>query len=495
MAETTDGDGFSGEAGGADDYFSGGKGDGVQARRGESLDDILRDGANNDRRDESISNIHTGSKEVHIGAMMEAPPEGAPPPDTPIVEPGAYTPGDPPPPIDPIDVEQEAGGTYIPEERGLDFEFNEGQFLEDRVFADEVRVDEPEEIHRGVEDDDRNFAELILEPTKKDDEDPTIPSDVDDRPATPTAQNAVLDEDDLSGGTDGTGPRSVTQPLVIDFGDDGAGAVRLEIPAELRELRVGPDETPLNIELSGDGAQITATDSEGSPVFSITLQQSGDSYSYTFELQGSINHGDGEQIDLPIGISVTDSDGDAAVGQFSIGVIDDAPVAHDDETRTLKEGNNVIGSDNGADNLLANDEQGADGALIFQFTYTDETGEEQTARAGETVDTENGTLTVNADGSWSFKADDQIDHASGAVVADSFTYSIVDADGDTSSASQIIEITDDGPKIGFPPEQGDPDGHGDMATLFEDDIAGGTASVTQSLDIDFGADGEGSVAL
>ncbi len=181
--------------------------------------------------------------------------------------------------------------------------------------------------------------------------------------------------------------------------------------------------------------------------------------------------------------------------QFSTGIVDDAPIAHDDETQTPKEGGNVIGSDSGADNLLDNDALGADGALIFQFTYTDENGEEQTARAGETVDTENGTLTVNADGSWSFEADDQIDHSSGAVVADSFTYSIVDADGDTSSASQVIEITDDGPKISFPPEQGDPDGQGDMATLFEDDIAGGTASVTQSLSIDFGADGEGSVAL
>ncbi len=204
MAETTGNDGFNDESGDADDYFSGGTKDGAQARRGESLDDILRDSANSDRRDESIANIHTGSKEVHIGAMMEAPPEGAPPPDPLIVEPDSYTPGDPPPPIDPIDVEQEAGGTYTPEERGLDFEFSEGQFREDRVFAEEVRVEDREEIRSDAEDREKNYEELILEPTRKDDDEPTNPSEVDDATDRPSrAQARGASGDRPSGGADG----------------------------------------------------------------------------------------------------------------------------------------------------------------------------------------------------------------------------------------------------------------------------------------------------
>ena len=65
MADTTGRDGIFDEPASedADDFFSGGNRDAAPARRGESLDEILRDGAASDRRDESISNIHTGSKE------------------------------------------------------------------------------------------------------------------------------------------------------------------------------------------------------------------------------------------------------------------------------------------------------------------------------------------------------------------------------------------------------------------------------------------------
>ncbi|MBO6948717.1 MAG: cadherin-like domain-containing protein, partial [Rhodospirillales bacterium] len=499
MADTTGKDGIFDEPASeeADDFFSGGNRDAAPARRGESLDEILRDGAANDRRDESISNIHTGSKEDHVSVVMSPPPEGAPPPPTPIIEPDQYTPGDPPPPIDPIDVDQEAGGNYQTEERGLDFGFDEGQFREDRVFEDIRRPDEQEDVRREGDREEDGAEELILTPqTNNDDDDPTVPTEVDDNPEAPVVANSVLDEDDLSAGSDGTGPRSITKPLIIDFGDDGAGSVRLTIPESLKQVQAGPDGSTLNVELSPDGNSITALNTDGEPVFKVTLNSSGGSFSYTFELQGPVHHGEADQIDFPIGVAVTDSDGDLAVGEFKVGIVDDEPVARDDETVSVDEGaGNVIGSDNGADNLLANDEVGADGALIFQFTYTDENGEEQTARAGETVDTEHGTLTVNADGSWTFEADDQIDHDGNEVIADNFTYSIVDADGDTSSATQSIEITDDGPKIGFPPADDDPDGKGDLATLFEDDIAGGNASVTQTLEIDFGTDGEGSVAL
>lgn len=491
MADTTGSDGINE----GDDFFSGNRRDGSDENRGESLDEIMRD-SSGDRRDDSIANIHTGSKEPHIGVMKEVSPEGAPLPEPPVVESAEYTPGDPPPPIDPIDVDQFAGGDYQPEERPLDFELRDAQRGEDRVFDDVVAGDGTENVRRDGFSRDNDTEELILTPTTpQEDDDPTLPPDVDDRPKTPVAKNAVLNEDDLAGGTDGDGPRSITQPLIIDFGDDGAGSVRLEIPESLRELNVGKDGTPLTISLSEDGSQIQAVDSEGAPVFNVTLSNDGGNYSYTFDLQGSIDHGDLDQVDLPIGIAVTDSDGDVAVGEFTVGIVDDAPVARDDETQTLEEGGGVVGSDNGADNLLANDSLGADGALIFQFNYVDENGEEQTARAGETVDTENGTLTVNGDGSWSFEADASIDHSSGETVSDSFTYSIVDADGDTSSASQIIDITDDGPTLGFPPEAGDPDGRGDQATLFEKDIEGGNASITQTLEVDYGADGEGSVQL
>ncbi len=487
MADTNDDKPENGE----DGLFSGNQSGRTPERKGESLDQLLRDSDGGQREDRSIANIHTGSKSEHESVMEAAPPEGEPPSPEIVVTPDEYTPGDPPPPIDPIDVEQQAAGDYVPEERPLDFELRARERQPEEAAPEDVVVEE--EVERRREDDPRTESDeelIAVAPTEP--EAPSIPTEVDDAPETPLAQNAVLDEDDLSGGTDGTGARAVTQPLIIDFGDDGAGDVRLSIPDDLQQMNIGQGGTPLSISLSEDGSQIQAVDSDNNPVFTVTLNEEGGEYSYTFELQGAIDHGDFDQVDLPIGISVTDSDGDTAYGEFSVGIVDDEPVARDDETQSLEEGGGTIGSEDGADNLLENDDLGADGALIFQFTYTDESGEEQTARAGETVDTEHGTLTVNADGSWSFEADPNADHTDGEPLLDGFTYSIVDADGDTSSATQNIEITDDGPSINF---DGDGPKGGDSATLFENDIDGGDASVTQSLNIDFGADGEGTVTL
>ena len=61
---------------------------------------------------------------------------------------------------------------------------------------------------------------------------------------------------DLSGGSDGAGPRSITKPLIIDFGDDGAGSVRLTIPESLEQVQAGPDGSTLNVTLSPDGRLI-----------------------------------------------------------------------------------------------------------------------------------------------------------------------------------------------------------------------------------------------
>ncbi|MGP1311182.1 MAG: Ig-like domain-containing protein, partial [Phycisphaerales bacterium] len=93
-------------------------------------------------------------------------------------------------------------------------------------------------------------------------------------------------------------------------------------------------------------------------------------------------------------------------------------------------------------NVVANDDAGSDGPVtVTGFSYTDETGATQTAAAGATVDTQYGQLTVNADGSWTYVSDPSEDH-SGGDLPDNFSYTIADSDGDTSSATQFITVTD-----------------------------------------------------
>ena len=190
------------------------------------------------------------------------------------------------------------------------------------------------------------------------------------------------------------------------------------------------------------------------------------------------------------------------------------PVAVDDATLTLEEGGNTV-----TGNVMGNDTEGADGAEVTSFTYTDETGAEQTGAVGVEVNTQYGALTVQADGSFTYTSDAGETHTDGAPLLDAFTYTITDGDGDTSSATQAFEITDDGPQppVPMPPPGTEPPPPGEppvgsedpdhpelgvnAGRVDEDDLTDGSdadkepTTVTGTLTIDAGDDGLGSVAF
>ncbi|MEQ8603642.1 MAG: tandem-95 repeat protein [Marivibrio sp.] len=165
----------------------------------------------------------------------------------------------------------------------------------------------------------------------------------------------------------------------------------------------------------------------------LTVNADG-SWSYTSD--ASETHSGGDLSD-PFTYTIADSDGSESSATQYISVTDGVPTAVDDDLGQVSEGDGAI-----TGNLMANDDQGPDGASVTGFTYTDANGDEQTAQAGETVTTRTGELTVNADGGYSFQVNASVDHSQGDLRAESFTYTITDADGDESAATATLDIAD-----------------------------------------------------
>lgn len=321
----------------------------------------------------------------------------------------------------------------------------------------------------------------------------------------------TVDEDDLSTatdqGTDQSDSPSAGRPITIDFGADGpaetdpvvfTGATIDSLNA--RGLTTNGGQT-VNYSLSEDGRVISADAGNGEEVFTLAIEGDADTgFSYQFTLQGGLDHptGEGENTisDLLFDVQVTDGDGTTATASITINIVDDVPVAIDDTVQSVTEAGGSTGTDDGAANLLANDELGADGGQVVAFTYTDDQGATQLASAGQTVDTQFGRLTVNADGAWSY--DSTKAAANDATAAnDGFSYVVQDADGDQSTAVQPIVILDGpGPKISF---GDDPDADSGLASVAEGDLrtAEDTGSnstpeattINQVIAVDFGPDG------
>ncbi|WP_319637478.1 T1SS-143 repeat domain-containing protein, partial [Pacificispira spongiicola] len=322
-----------------------------------------------------------------------------------------------------------------------------------------------------------------------------------------------VNEDDLTGGSDDTpDSTTVTGSMTVDGGADGIASIAFAGTDTLPTLT--SNGAAIAYTLSEDGQTITG--SAGSDdIFTMVL--TGDGSGYQFDLLGTIDHEEGQgtnEVDLPFTVEVTDGDGTTASTVFHIAVVDDVPTAVDDATVTLEEGNNTV-----TGNVMTNDTEGADGAEVTSFTYTDENGVEQTGDVGVEVDTQYGTLTVNADGSYTYTSDGAEQHTDGEPLEDAFTYTITDADGDTSSATQAFTITDDGPQppTYTPPPGGDPPPPGEppvgeidpnnpeigvnAGRVNEDDLTGGSddtpesTTVSGAIAVDGGADGIASIAF
>ncbi|PZT84091.1 MAG: hypothetical protein DI637_14135, partial [Citromicrobium sp.] len=204
------------------------------------------------------------------------------------------------------------------------------------------------------------------------------------RPGEPEGSNAASDGEHTSG------------TIEVATGNDGIGSLVID-----------------NVDVTGGGTVI-------SDKGVLTVSVSGGSYSYSYELtDNTLADPDSDSFDIVL----TDSDGDSASTTLVIDIIDDAPEARDDADTVPAGEYGPIGG-----NVLANDTQGADGTDVTGFS-----GAGGSAAAGGTVQGAYGTLTLNADGSYSYTRDP----GTPADVSDSFPYTITDGDGDTSDAVLI----------------------------------------------------------
>ena len=299
-----------------------------------------------------------------------------------------------------------------------------------------------------------------------------------------------------------------------DANDDGSVIDRsVAFAAQSAPAGLTADGEPVSYLVSDDGLTLTAyTGTLGevdyTEVFNVTLSDEA-SGSYTFTLLGNLDHPEADTEDdlaLSFDFIATDADGDSAEGSFTVTVDDDAPVAteesisvtvDEDDIRTDLSTGNAPNDGNGDGSFTGDASNpfdhgpavvsgsvaalvsfGADGgtfslsndfsALLDQGLTSQ--GDELTYSLSPSGDMlvaeadgrEVFTLTLAADGSYSFELYDQLDHATGEgennlPIDLSALIVATDGDGDsiTLESGFVVNVTDDVPEeAGLLPEGG-----------------------------------------
>ncbi len=219
----------------------------------------------------------------------------------------------------------------------------------------------------------------------------------------------------------------------------------------------------------------------------------GTSLSYTYTLidntlvHDGVNARDAELFANAFEVKVTDADGDSASGAINVTIVDDMPKAENDYAGIVKANTSLaanaseVTSDEAtslAGSVLTGeatavgheaaalkaDTLGADGVNGVTWADTATVGEQTVTIVNGKAETAYGTLTLNADGTYSFTIADSAAvqaMAPGATVTVSVGYTITDADGDSSNAALTLKVegSDDGITVvpGKPESMPDPD--------------------------------------
>jgi len=313
------------------------------------------------------------------------------------------------------------------------------------------------------------------------DEEPTITIVTPDQPAGVTAATASVNEAGLpargnepAGSNSAANSETTTGSIVYDTGD-------------------GLDTLTINGTAITAVGQIITTPLGQLTITSLTPGNVGYSYTLTDNTNANNNLTD------PLTVVVTDNSGDTATATLTISVVDDVPTARADTDQVAAgsfapETGNVLTGTGTISGAAGADTPGADGASLTGIRGA--SGESGFSAPG-TVQGQYGTLTINAQGGYSYVRNP----GTPGGVSDVFTYQITDGDGDTSTATLTIGIADAPTIITFVPGEGD-----GGTVVYEADLgprngetpgsafAGGDASTSGTVTFT-ALDGIGSVSI
>ncbi|MFH4535302.1 retention module-containing protein [Vibrio diabolicus] len=293
---------------------------------------------------------------------------------------------------------------------------------------------------------------------------------VDDVPTIKAVDALSVDEDDLSGvGSDPGGDLFVEGAFTTTQGSDRVVSYQLDSTADPVAGLTSQGEAITLVETAnGDGSFTYVATAGGNPVFTLNVATDG---TYDFTLQGPIDHAansDSLTIDFPI--VATDFDGDTTTATIPVTITDDAPIIDNVVPLAVDEDDlSGIGSDQ-SDAVYVEGAftttQGSDRVVSYQLDSTADpvsglTSQGEPVTLVETANADGSftyvatadgnpvfTMNVNADGTYNFRLEGPVDHAlnSDELVLN-FPIIATDFDGDTTTATIPVTITDDVPSI------------------------------------------------
>ncbi|WP_336957775.1 beta strand repeat-containing protein [Sphingobium aquiterrae] len=303
----------------------------------------------------------------------------------------------------------------------------------------------------------------------------TQPEEREILPIAPDEEPSVLitTPDQPAGATDATA--NVTEEALPARGNEPAGSNAASSNESVSgTIAFVANDSPAVVAI--DGTAVTAigqTFTTANGVLTITSIGAG-TIGYSYTLTDNVV---GPATPELFTVTVTDGDGDVATATLTIAIVDDSPTAINDVDSVAEDGSvladgNVLTGTGGSDANTTDgvaDVQGADGAHVTGIAFGGVAG-----TLGAPIQGSYGTLTLNADGSYSYALDNESSRVQGLngteTRTETFTYTITDGDGDTSSATLVITVrgSDD------PASVTGLDSTSSEQTLFESDLIDGS---------------------
>ncbi|KAG9568266.1 hypothetical protein KCV01_g19919, partial [Aureobasidium melanogenum] len=247
-------------------------------------------------------------------------------------------------------------------------------------------------------------------------------------------------------------PRTATDTIAISA-PDGLASVTIG----------GVTLTPAQLDALGKGSPVTVVTGQGTLTltgFTPTASVGGvvveGTLTYTYTLGGAVSQPGADHTLDTIALSVDDVGGGHATGTLVVDIVNDRPLAHDDAAGIDRDAAQGSTSGNVFTGTGANhdgaDRIGADGpGRSGPVTGVTSNNLGKPGAVGGTSQGQYGTLTLHADGSYTYDVDPRNPQVgaldASRTLSEVFVYTITDADGDTSQARLVITIRGATPPI------------------------------------------------